>query len=594
MHRNFVEIMLEQGDAKAAAPHFRFFRDGAWREWTYGEVREKYTAVAGALVALGIEPGDRVAIFAENSPEWAITDFGAIGAGATVVSIYATLPADEAAYILNHSESRVLFAGDWAHASTILGLPQSPAALQKIVLLAGTAPESAGASRDAVISFDAFLALAQPGAGEERLRAFAAAGRPETPIVISYTSGTTGVPKGVVLTHGNVLSTVENAQNAVEHVEGLDSNLSFLPLAHVLERFGGHWWPLARGVKVCYARSLETAGEDFVAVRPAYAVVVPRVLEKVHTKIYTQLQRAPKVRRQVFHWAVAVARRWSDAVERQVQAPVTLKIQHAIADRLVYRKIRERLGGRLVFLVCGGAPLAADLARFFHGMGVMICEGWGLTETSAPATLNTPSHYRFGSVGRALPGVEVKLAEDGELLVRGPNVFQGYFKDPEGTRDAFDDDGFFRTGDIGDVDDDGYFYVTDRKKELIITAGGKNIAPQKIENILRERRYVSNCLVHGDRRHYLVALITVDRESIRSRHPEVADRPVDDINLRTLIERQVEHVNNQLARFEQIKDFRIIEHDFTPENGELTVTMKLKRRVVEEKYREVLDGMYGA
>lgn len=594
MHRNFVEIMLEQGLAQAAAPHFRFFRDGAWREWTYGEVRERYTAVAGALAALGVAPGDRVAIFAENSPEWALADYGAIGVGAVVVGIYATLPPDEAAYMLNHSESRVLFAGDWAHASAILGLAQPPHALQKIVLLDGAVPDTPDAPRDRVITFDAFLRSARPGEGETRLRAFAAEGRPESPITISYTSGTTGVPKGVVLTHGNVLTTIENAQNAVEDIEGLDSNLSFLPLAHVLERFGGHWWPLARGVKVCYARSLETAGEDFVAIKPSYAVVVPRVLEKVHAKIYTQLQKAPRLRRQIFHWAVNVGHRWSEAVERKSAIAPVLKIQHAIADRLVYVKIRERLGGRIVFLVCGGAPLTADLARFFHGMGIMVCEGWGLTETSAPATLNTPSAYRFGSVGRSLPGVDVKLAEDGELLVRGPNVFQGYFKDPEATREAFDADGFFRTGDIGDVDADGYFYVTDRKKELIITAAGKNIAPQKIENMLRERRYISNCLVHGDRRHFLVALIALDRESIRSRHPDLAARPADDISLRTLIERQIEHVNNQLARFEQIKDFRIIEQDFAPETGELTVTMKLKRRVVEERYREVLDEMYGA
>lgn len=593
MHRNFVRIMLDQAAAKAGDTEFRFFRDGEWRSWTYGEVREKYAAVASGLVALGVKPGDRIAIFAENSPEWALTDYGAIAAGAVVVGIYATLPPEEAAYIVNHSESRVLFAGDWKTVERLLALPQRPASIEKVVLLSGDVPD-ARAVRNLVLTLDAFLSIGDRAAGEERMRSVAESATPETPITISYTSGTTGVPKGVVLTHGNVNSTVENAQNAVEGIEGLDSNLSFLPLAHVLERFGGHWWALARGVTTWHARSLEKAGEDFLVSRPTYAVVVPRVLEKVHDKIYTQLQQAPKLRRQIFHWAVRIGRRWSECVERKDPVPFGLALQHAIADRMVFGKVRARLGGRLIFLVCGGAPLAADLMRFFHGMKIMICEGWGLTETSAPATLNTPSAYRVGSVGRALPGVEVKLDEDGELLVRGPNVFQGYFKDPEGTKEAFTEDGFFRTGDIGTVDADGYFYVTDRKKELIVTAGGKNIAPQKIENMLRERRYISNCLVHGDRRNYLVAIIAIDRESIRSRHPEVADRPVSDINVRTLIERQVEHVNNQLARFEQIKDFRLIDQDFTPETGELTVTMKLKRRVVEERYRELLDSMYGA
>jgi long-chain acyl-CoA synthetase len=381
---------------------------------------------------------------------------------------------------------------------------------------------------------------------------------------------------------------------AIGDIERFDLNLSFLPLAHVLERVGGHFVPLYLGRTVAYARSLETIAEDLLTVRPRYAIVVPRVLEKVYARIFARVQDEPAIRRAIFMWAVRTGSECSEQIERKRAIGPLLALKRAIAKKLVFSKIHKGVGGRLEVFVCGGAPLSATIARFFHSVGIMVCEGWGLTETSAPATVNAPGDFRFGSVGKPMPGVELRFAADGELLVRGENVFGGYFKDEKATREVFDENGFFRTGDIGRVDEDGFYYITDRKKELIITAAGKNIAPQKIETMLKERAIISNALVHGDRRNYLVAILTLDRGVLRQTHPGLSARPVDDPEVRAVVGAEISIVNEELARFEQIKDFRIVEEDFTVERGELTVTMKLKRRVIEKTYMALLDEMYPA
>jgi long-chain acyl-CoA synthetase len=304
--------------------------------------------------------------------------------------------------------------------------------------------------------------------------------------------------------------------------------------------------------------------------------------------------RKPRHERALFDWAVSVGRQRSLAEERGQPLPPWLAAQARLADALVFHKLREAVGGRIMLLVSGGAPLSAEIARFFHAAGILVCEGWGATETCAPATLNTPSAYRFGSVGRPLPGVEVVVADDGELLVRGENVCAGYLDNPEANAETFDAEGFYHTGDIGRRDEDGFFYITDRKKELIITSYGKNVAPQKIENLLRERRFVSNCIVHGDRRSHLVALVTLDRDDLRARQPALADGDADDPRLAALIGHEIDAVNSSLPGFEHIRSFRILDHDFSPETGELTPTLKLKRRVIETKYRALLDELYVA
>lgn len=581
---NFVQVLLDHFEKQPAAVCFRFFRNGSWRELTYGDVTHRVRAIAAGLVAMGVQPGDRVAIVSRNRIEWNLADLGAILAGCVVVSAYAELRADETAYILRHSGARVAFVEDERQCVKILEEREHLPDLERVVVFDGS-PGNGGFCQ-ALARFESSGIDPAPRI-EEAKRAPGS-----TPLMIVYTSGTTGAPKGAILTHHNVLWVVETVLRAVGEEEPPKLNLSFLPMAHALERIGGHFTPLYIGGTIAIARSLETVAEDFGVIRPDFAIGVPRFFEKVYDKVMAQMRAASPVRRAIAEWAMDVGRRRSVCLEAGKRVPVVLSLAAAVADRLVFSKLKRRLGGRVRFFVSGGAPLNPDVARFFHAAGILICEGYGATETSAPATINTPSDYRFGTVGKPLPGVEMKLAADGEILVRGPNVFKGYFKDAEATAAAFDADGFYKTGDVGAIDEDGYYTITDRKKELIITAAGKNIAPQKIENMLRERPYISNALVHCDRRPYLVAILTLDRAAIEAEHPELAGTDHESAQMRTLLDRQVSVVNERLARFEQIKNFRLLDQDFATDTGEITLTFKLKRRVIESKYRHLLDAMY--
>jgi long-chain acyl-CoA synthetase len=579
---NLTQILAYQATRQPDKPLWRYFRAGAWREVTYGQALDRVRAVAQGLAWLGVAPGDRVAVMADNGPEWALADLGTIAAGAVTVSVYPGLPAEEAAWVVGHAGATVAFAGSPAMAEKLLAQRGAMPDLATIVLLAGTL------DHPDVLGLDA---LERRGpVGEGGLPGMLS--RHETPLTIIYTSGTTGVPKGAVLTHGNLIDTIAAVEAHVGDLRRFDLNLSVLPLAHVFERAAGHFFPLYMGNTVAYARGFDTLGDDFQAIRPTFVVAVPRMLEKIHARVTAQVAAAPWHRRRVFDWAMAVGERYSRAVEAGEPVHLNLAAAHVVADRLVFAPIRERLGGRLQVIVCGGAPLSGEIARFFHAMGILVCEGWGATETSAPVTINVPASFRFGSVGKPLPGVTIRRAEDGELLVRGPNVFQGYWRDEAATNEAVDAEGFFHTGDIGERDADGFWHVTDRKKELIITAGGKNVAPQKLENALKARPGIASACVVGDRRPYLVALLTIDREALAAHHPPLADRPVDDPDLRAAIAAEVTDVNVRLARVEQIKDFRLLDTDFSPESGELTYTLKLKRRVIEARHAALIAAMY--
>lgn len=576
--------VLAHAESRPGQACLRFFRDGTWRQLTWGEVGARATAIARGLASLGVGRGARVAIISENRPEWALADLGSLTAGCQVVSVFPTLPDAEMAFILRHAGCRLAFVESAELAARVLALrPQLPHLAQVVVLQPG---EGGGEGEPLPLA-----ELEERGRRQGGELPGLAAASDEAALVI-YTSGTTGEPKGVLLTHRNILGTLEAVVAAFGATESLTLNLSFLPLAHALERIAGHFLPLVLGRTIAYARSLDTVAEDFRTVRPVFAVAVPRVFEKIYARIQLQARRRPAFARALFAWAVKVGEQRSRLVERGRPVPPALTVRYALADALVFRSLRAKLGGRLRLFVSGGAPLAADIARFFHAAGILVCEGWGATETSAPSTWNTPAAYRFGSVGRPLPGVEVRVAADGELEVRGVNVFPGYLDNPAANAEAFTADGFWRSGDIGRVDEDGFYYITDRKKELIITAGGKNIAPQKLENLLRQQPLISHCLVHGDRRRYVVALLTLDRAALAAAHPDLADAPPGDERLRALLGAQVAAVNAQLARFEQIKDFRIVPGDFTAAGGELSQSLKLKRRVVEERYRHLLDDMY--
>ena len=579
---NLVHAVLHWAEARPEAVAQRYWRDGAWRDLTWRDLGARVRAIAAGLVDLGILPGDRVAIMSANRVEWALADLGSLAAGAVVVSVYPTLPADDAVFPVAHAGCRAAFVEDAGQAAKLVSHRDRLPELESMVVLDGSEVE--GAVSLARLERRHPPPLADlPGSRCVR----------SDLVTILYTSGTTGVPKGVQLDHGNILAVLASAlEGFTEELEQLQRNLSFLPLAHALERLGGHFLPLTLGRTVCHARSLETVAEDFQIVRPHFVVAVPRVFEKIHARVMAGVAAASPIRRKIFGWSFDVGLECSRREEVGRPLPWSLRTRRALADRLVFRRLRAALGGEVVLLVSGGAPLAADVARFFHAAGVLICEGWGATETAAPSTFNTPRAFRFGSVGQPLPGVEVDIDTDGELLVRGPNVFRGYWRQPELDAEVFDDRGFWRTGDIGRLDDDGFVWITDRKKELIVTSGGKNIAPQRLETLLRERPGISNAMVVGDRRPFVVALVTPDREAVAATHPELGDAPVDDPRIIALMASEVDAVNARLARFESIKRFAVVEPDFSVEGGELTVTLKLKRRVIADLHAPTIEELY--
>jgi long-chain acyl-CoA synthetase len=560
----------------------RHHRDGGWRSVTYRELYTEASRIAGGLRRIGLQPGDRVVIMAENRLEWSLADFGAILAGCVPVGIYAGVIDAEALYVTAHASARVAFVENATQASKLTGTGR-PECLDAIVVMDGDV--------DGLTSWHAFAELAS----EDDVSAALAAGREvdaEAMGIIIYTSGTTANPKGAVLTHRNIVDTVGVARQEFGAFIKENTYLRALPLAHALERCVTEFYATSVGGTILQIRGLDTLVEDLRELQPAIVALVPRFYEKFFAGILARAEASGAIGRWLFRWATRAATRASVLEEAGQDLPPSLELQRRLARLLVFRRIHEALGGRVSLLLSGGAPLSAEVARFFHGAGLLICECWGMTESSALGTANTPAAYRLGTVGRAVAGVEVRVAEDGELLMRGRNVFREYFRDPEATSEALDADGFLHTGDVGTIDADGFISITDRKKELIITSGGKNIAPQKLENMLREQPGISNAMVYCDRRPYVVALVTLDRVALVAADPQLHGCAAGDPRVRALIEAGIERVNQRLARFERIKRFAVLEHDFSPATGELTPTMKLKRRVIAQRHASLLATLY--
>lgn len=590
LNRMFLNRIADGGDAV----RYLVPGEGGYTPVTYRQTGEAAREIALGLMASGIARGERVAILSGTRLEWCLADIGGILGGFITVPIYPSNLPDQVEYILAHSRARVVFVEDEPQYNKVAGVRDRLPSLASIVWLTGDPAGKPGSlSLDALRVLGREFAEANPlaldGRGEEI--------RPEDDLTIIYTSGTTGPPKGVVTRHSNYAFNVTSALEAVAIPRGA-TFLQFLPLAHSLGRLE-HFLTFDAMAVSAFARSLQTVAEDLGTVRPEIMVSVPRLYEKFYARVLAKVEEDGGAKKAIFQWALGVGREVSRRRQQGEEVRGPLAWKNAVADRLVFRKIRERMGGRLRFFISGGAPLAREIAEFLHAMGVLILEGYGLTETSTVTSVNRLERYKFGTVGKALPGAEIRIAPDGEILVRGPHIFREYFNDPAATREAIDADGWMHTGDIGVLDGEGFLRITDRKKDIIVTSGGKNIAPQNVENLLKNERYVSQAFVYGDRRKYLTALITLSPEEITAwaaqkgipeRDPEaLAGNP----EVERLIRDCVENVNRGLASFEQVKKFVVLGKDFSQETGELTPTLKVRRKVVVEKYGRLLDALYG-
>jgi long-chain acyl-CoA synthetase len=524
-----------------------------WREVSWREADERVAALGRALLARGVRKGDAVAVLARTRLEWLLLDWAIMSIGAVVVGLYPSNTASECGYILGHSEAVLAFVEDEAQGEKLAAVFDGP-----------------------VIGFVELAAFEEEGRSHAGLEP-EPVGEDDLATLI-YTSGTTGPPKGCMLTHRNLVNAATRATSSTDET---DVVLLFLPMAHSFARIA-HQGSAFNGATVALVADVARVPEALQHTHPTFLPAVPRVYEKIHANTLGEIERAGGLKRALGRWALDVGMRASRQRRERGSVSPLLAFQEKLADRIVFAKVKDRLGGRLRLGISGAAPLGLDVLEFFNALGILVIEGYGLTETSSSLTVNDEHDYRLGTVGRPVEGCEVKLDEDGEILTRSASVFAGYYKDPEATAAAFTEDGWFRTGDVGELDADGFLTITDRKKDLIITAGGKNIAPQNIENALKSSRFVSQAVVIGDRRPYIVALITLDRAEVDAsgRDPQ------------ELVQQLVDDVNRDRVRVEQIKRFDVLPRDFTQEDGELTPTLKLRRRVVHEHFADEIEKLY--
>ncbi|HEX6808180.1 MAG TPA: long-chain fatty acid--CoA ligase [Gemmatimonadaceae bacterium] len=565
---------------------------GAYQPISHRTLAARVRHTAFGLRALGVPNGGVVAILAENRPEWAIADYACITARYLDVPIYPTLPDEQIAYILQDSGTVAIFVSTTAQAQKIAAVRASLPALKWVIAF----DDVSGNGIDMTLAaLEARGASTETPGAAARYREDAMAVAPDQVATIVYTSGTTGEPKGAMLTHGNLASNVAAVAKVIP-ITDQDVSLSFLPLSHVLQRHFD-FLMFATGVSIAYVESMDTITVNMTEIRPTLVVAVPRVYEKIYARVLENALASGAFKKRVFFWARAAGERWAKVrLEDRTPNPL-LAAQYAIANRLVFSKLRERVGGRLRYFVSGGAPLAPAINTFFYAAGLVILEGYGLTETSPVIAVNTPDRYRIGTVGPPIAGVEVAIAPDGEILCRGPNVMKGYYKKPEATHEAIDEAGWFHTGDIG-VLEDGFLRITDRKKDLIVTAGGKKIAPQPIENHIKLNKYVSQAVMIGDQRKFPIVLVVPNFEQLEkwakiknllyADHKQLLAQPM----VKAKMDKEVLGKLTGLAHFEMPKKMALLDRDFTVDSGELTPTLKVRRRVIDKKFKALIDRIY--
>jgi long-chain acyl-CoA synthetase len=565
---------------------------GTYRPISHTEVADRVRRAARGLSSLGIRRGDRVAILSENRPEWAIADFACLTVGLTDVPIYPTLPGDQIAYMLRDSGAVAIFVSNKAQAEKIREIRSQLPALKTVIGF----DEVPGLTN---LSMAELEKRGTQGDNKESMATYredALTVKPDDLATIIYTSGTTGEPKGVMLSHDNIFSNVAASRKAIPF-EGRDTGLSFLPLSHIFERMAGHYLMFATGTSIAYAESIDTVAANMVEVRPTLVLSVPRLYEKMYARILETALTGGFLKKKIFFWARGVAERWATEKLAGREPGGLVATQYSVAQKLVFSKLKARTGGRLRYFVSGGAPLSADINKFFYAAGLEILEGYGLTETSPVIAVNTPANFRIGTVGKAIEGVEIRIAPDGEILTRGPHVMKGYYNKPDATREAIEPDGWFHTGDIG-VLEDGFLAITDRKKDIIVTAGGKNIAPQPLENKVKTNKYVAQAVMLGDKRKFPSMLIVPNfdqlerwaakRNIIWTDRAQLLRMPT----IQAKIEKEVAKELEGTAHFEMPKKIGLLEHDFSIERGELTPTQKVKRRAIDKHYKALIDSLY--
>jgi long-chain acyl-CoA synthetase len=568
---------------------------GGYRDISWLEFESKVRDFAYGLLVLGLEPGDKVALLSENRPEWAYSDIAVLSLGCADVPLYPTDVSNQIGYILADSDSKIVIVSTGDQLNKVLAVKSRAPALRKIIVM----DPPAEIKDNDIISFDSVVRSGEENAAkvrlefESRLRSTAK----NSLASIIYTSGTTGEPKGVCLTHDNFLSNCRSCLELLPLGED-DLAFSFLPLSHVFERMASYYFTVFIGGTIAYAENMDSLQRNLREVRPTYLCSAPRFFEKMHVGIMNTVAQSPALRQYLFNRSLAIAKRYIEEKLNRIDVDALTHLQYQLAKAFIFSKVRQAAGGRIKFFISGGAPLSKELAEFLYSVGIIVLEGYGLTETSPVVSCNTLKAFKFGSVGKPVKGVEVNIAADGEILVNGPSVMKGYYKKEKETKEALNGEGWLHTGDIGFIDEQGFLHITDRKKDIIITASGKNLAPQPIENLLKSDSYLQEVVLHGDKRPYLTALVVPNFDALkglalRQGIPYVAvNELVGHPRVHDFIARRIEEKQKDLASYEKIKKFVLLDRDLTIEEGEITSTLKVKRRVIAERYKKILDGMY--
>lgn len=592
MGKTICHYLLEANKRDSSLEAVKFKKQRKWQSLSWQELCLSVESVAASLKSLGVEKGHRVVILSNTRYEWMVADMAVLSSGAVTVPIYQSSRAEEVEYILNDSEPTVVILENALQVKKWQSLSKIPQTVQKVVCI-----DPYTELPDEYLSWEEFLDEGSDTLTNNKnyLADIISERTLDETASIIYTSGTTGNPKGVVLTHTQIVSEVTEAFDLFD-IGTKDASLTFLPYAHVLGRIEA-WGSIYTGFTLAFAESIERIRLNLVEVKPTMMVAVPRIFEKLYVAIVTQVEANP-VKHKLFNWAMRVGRLVSRAQAHKKSIPIHILLQYQLAKKLVFNTFSEKMGGRLRFAISGGAPLEKEIAEFFHAAGLLLLEGYGLTETTAAICVNTPLHYKFGTVGKPIGDVDIKIADDGEILVKSNKVMKEYYKNPEETQKVFID-GYFATGDIGEFTSEGFLKITDRKKDLIKTAGGKYVAPQKLENLLKLNRLISNVLIHGDKKKFIVALVALDEQETLAyaKENDISYQSFASLTqnpkIRDEVKKAISQVNSELSSYETVKNFAILDKDFTIEDGELTPSLKVKRKYCDEKYRDKIEALYG-